>query len=221
MRLTHLGHACLLVETADARILVDPGSFSADFTALSGLDAILLTHQHPDHVDEHRLPALLAVNPTASVLAEPDTAAMLRDSTSDGPRASPFVGGESTTVGGVTIEGVGQQHALIHGGVPRVGNTGFVLSAVGEPTLFHPGDAYDAEPGRQVDVLALPLSAPWTAIQQTLSFADRISPRWEFPIHDALLTSVGRTLYLTHVRGFAPEGATVVDLSDGVAWEVG
>ena len=30
MRITHLGHACLLLEMADARVLVDPGTFADD-----------------------------------------------------------------------------------------------------------------------------------------------------------------------------------------------
>ncbi len=58
MRVTHLGHACLLVETADRRILIDPGNFSSGFEELSGLDAIVVTHNHPDHFDPERVPRL-------------------------------------------------------------------------------------------------------------------------------------------------------------------
>ena len=51
MRITSLGHACLLVETGDQRILIDPGTFSPGFQDLTDLDAIVVTHQHADHVD--------------------------------------------------------------------------------------------------------------------------------------------------------------------------
>ena len=54
MKLTHLGHACLLVETDGARLLVDPGAMSA-FEDVRDLDAVLVTHQHADHVDAARL----------------------------------------------------------------------------------------------------------------------------------------------------------------------
>ena len=34
MLITHLGHACLLVEMADTRILIDPGAFSDDLSGV-------------------------------------------------------------------------------------------------------------------------------------------------------------------------------------------
>ena len=42
MRITHLGHACLLVEMADTRVLLDPGTFAGDLSALRDLDAVLV-----------------------------------------------------------------------------------------------------------------------------------------------------------------------------------
>ncbi|MGL5911486.1 MAG: MBL fold metallo-hydrolase, partial [Phycicoccus sp.] len=71
MRLTHVGHACVLVEMAGSRLVIDPGTFVDDLSGLRDLDAVLVTHQHPDHLDQHRLPALLADNPRARVLADP------------------------------------------------------------------------------------------------------------------------------------------------------
>jgi L-ascorbate metabolism protein UlaG (beta-lactamase superfamily) len=221
MRLTHLGHACLLVEVAGTRLLVDPGVYSPDFTTLTELDAILLTHQHADHVDPDRLPALVAGNPDAQVIAEPETAALLLDHAGDELSPISLAGQETTMVGSITVEGVGARHAFNHDGVPRCGNTGFVITADGEPTLFHPGDAYDGEPAPQVDVLALPVNAPWTAVRDTLDFANRISPRWVVPIHDALLSDLGREGYLAHVDGFTSKATVLQDLYDRPPWDVG
>ncbi len=72
MKLTHLGHACLLVETDDARLLIDPGTMST-FEDVRDLDAVLVTHQHADHVDAPRLAALLAANPGARLVVDPDS----------------------------------------------------------------------------------------------------------------------------------------------------
>jgi L-ascorbate metabolism protein UlaG (beta-lactamase superfamily) len=211
MRITHLGHACLLVEVGGQRILVDPGVFSSEIGDLTGLDVILVTHQHADHVDLQRLPALLEINPQARLYAEPQAAASLEEA---GIGAEHTVSGEVLSLGAVRVTPVGELHALINEALPRVGNLGVVVRAPGEPTLFHPGDAYDGEPG-QVDILALPLNAPWTASRDTIAFAERISPRVCIPIHDGLLNAIGRQLYLSQVRSFGPEAMEVRDLADG------
>ena len=81
-----------------------------------------------------------------------------------------------------------------------------------EPTLFHPGDAYDAEPG-PIDVLAVPLNAPWTPVRDTIDFVRRLAPEGIVPIHDALLSPIGRKLYLTHVGTHGGEDLTLYDLA--------
>jgi len=211
MRITHLGHACLLVETGGQRILIDPGSFSPGIVDVTGVNVILVTHQHADHLDLQRLPELLEINPHARLYAEPQAAAVMEDA---GIGAEHMTAGKALTFGPVQVTPVGEQHALINAALPRIGNLGVVLRAQGEPNLFHPGDAYDGEPG-QIDILALPLSAPWTVSRDTIAFAQRISPRVCVPIHDALLSAIGRRLYLSQVKSFGPEGMEVRDLSDG------
>ncbi|WP_019145725.1 MBL fold metallo-hydrolase [Aeromicrobium massiliense] len=192
MRLTRHGHACLLVETGEARVLVDPGVFSPDAAfALTGLDAVVVTHQHPDHVDHDRLPGLLALNPDAVLLAEPQTQQALGDAW------SPTADGRSVTVKDVTLTGVGEQHAVIAPQLPRVGNVGVLVSSPGEPTLLHPGDSYAVAPDG-VDVLALPLSAPWTKVAETIDFLQRVSPRVFLPVHDATIAPAAYDIYWGH-----------------------
>lgn len=209
MRLTHFGHACLLVEIADWRILIDPGNYSDGFQDLSGLDAVIVTHQHADHIDPDRFDALVAGNRTARLFSDPETAEILAD---DGLDVEVLVPGRDVTVGEVTLSGRGERHAFNHSQVPVVANIGVRLAAEGEPTLFHPGDAYDAEPGH-VDVLAVPLNAPWTAVRDTIDFVRRIAPESIVPIHDALLAPVGRKLYLSHVGTHGGEDLTLLDLA--------
>ena len=207
----------MLVETSGQRILIDPGTFSPGIADVTGLHVILVTHQHGDHVDLQRLPAVLEANPQARLYAEPQAAAVMEKA---GIAAEHTVSGEVLTFGRVQVTPVGEQHALINEALPRVANLGVVLRSEGEPSVFHPGDAYDAEPG-QVDILALPLNAPWTAVRDTVAFAQRISPRVVVPIHDALLSAIGRRLYLSQVQSFGPEGMEIRDLSDGTPVEIG
>jgi L-ascorbate metabolism protein UlaG (beta-lactamase superfamily) len=211
MRVTHLGHAALLVEIADSRILVDPGSFSSGFEDLRDLDAIVVTHQHADHLDEDRLPGLLAANRQAAVYADPQSAELLAGTSSD---VVVLAEGDHHRAGAATIRPVGRLHAVNHDGVPRCTNVGVVLAADGEPTLYHPGDAYDGEPG-DIDVLAVPLSAPWAKVAETIGFVRRVTPRQIIPIHDALLSTAGRRLYLGHVEGYGGDALTVHDLAGG------
>jgi L-ascorbate metabolism protein UlaG (beta-lactamase superfamily) len=217
VRLTHLGHACLLVEMGGARILLDPGMFTPDFEKTTGLDAVLITHQHRDHVDADRLPALLAVNGSAALVAEAATVPQLG---TVGLRAQPLRPGDELRYGAASVRAVGGVHARIFEDDPPVGNVGLLLSADGEPTLFHPGDCYDVVPER-VDVLALPLAAPWTGGRGTIEFLRAVAPPVAVPIHDGLLIPPARKIYVGLVDARGPESTRILDLAGAGAAEVG
>src|SRR5687767_12612708 len=106
MIVTRLGHACILMESSSTRILIDPGTFSNTWHGLTDLDAILLTHQHPDHFDVDNVTAVIDANPGARLLVEPAVAEMLAEQS---PHAALV--GEKVDLGGVTVEVVGGAHA--------------------------------------------------------------------------------------------------------------
>ncbi len=66
--LTHWGHACVRLERGGARLVIDPGAF-ADPVVLAGADAVLVTHEHDDHVAPAALAEHLAARSTAHVWA--------------------------------------------------------------------------------------------------------------------------------------------------------
>lgn len=196
MQITRFGHAAVLVEAADTRILIDPGAFSAEAVfALEGLDAIVVTHQHPDHLDQDRAPGLLERNPEALLLCDPETAAAVEFGS-----WTENADGLETTVKGLSLRGVGTQHAVILPSIPRIGNVGVLVTADGEPSLFHPGDSYEHAPDG-VDVLALPLSAPWAKSSETVDFVQRVSPGALFPIHDCTVSEIAYGIYWGQVAG--------------------
>jgi L-ascorbate metabolism protein UlaG (beta-lactamase superfamily) len=180
MQLTHLGHSCVLVQEGQTRLLLDPGNLTAGFEEVRGLDAVAVTHQHPDHLDLERLPGLVAANPGVRLLAEPSTAPQVAARGFPCETLSP---GED---------------------IPRVGNVGLLISGPGGPVLFHPGDSYSTVP-EGVDVLLLPLTAPWTSIRETVAFARAVAAPQAVPIHDGGASPGGRAVYLRLVGSLVEE----------------
>lgn len=193
MRITRLGHAALLVETPGARVLVDPGAFSLDraFTQ-TDLDAVVVTHQHPDHLHPARAVDVVGGNPEAVFLADPETAEQ-----QGGPWRA-HTAGTVTEVGDVTITAVGERHAEVLPTLPIIANVGVVVEGPGVDggtvRLFHPGDSY-ATLVPDVDVLALPLAAPWARVADTVAFLSGVAPRSFLPVHDATIADLAYDLY--------------------------
>ena len=130
MRLTKYGHSCLLVEEGPARLLLDPGTLSGGFEELEGLTAVLVTHQHADHLDLQRLRTLLDRNPGARVLCDEGSAEQLAAA---GAVVEVVHDGEELDVGGVAVRVSGRDHAVIHPDIPVVPNVGYLVGG----RLFH------------------------------------------------------------------------------------
>lgn len=189
MQLTHFGHSCLLADFGHTAVLFDPGTFSHGFEGIGGLSAILITHQHPDHVDTARLPALLAANPGAALYADPQTAALL------GAPWQPVHAGDRLTVGGLRVRGVGGEHAVIHPEIPMIDNISYLLDDGERVGAFmHPGDALFV-PDEPVQVLATPAAAPWMTISDAVEYLRAVAPAQAVPIHQGIIAPNARGIY--------------------------
>lgn len=210
MKITHLGHACVLIEALETRVLIDPGAFSDLWHGVTDLDAILITHQHADHVDPEHAPKLIEDNPQASVYTADDVERTLLL-----PRAESVSAGQQLSLGRLQIETVGGNHAIIHDDIPRVHNIGFVVRGEDEPVFFHPGDALDSAPAG-VDVLALPIMGPWAALKEHVEFVRALDvPTRSIPIHDELLADRGRDLLGRMIEDLT--GTKITTLRGGAA----
>ncbi|MET0234151.1 MAG: MBL fold metallo-hydrolase [Kibdelosporangium sp.] len=211
MRLVHFGHSCVLVESETTRLLFDPGTFSTGFEEIRDLDAILITHQHPDHLDVQRLPGLVAANPKAVVIVDPASAA---DATAVGVTARTVVPGESFQVGGTQVNTVGGNHAIIHPEVAVPPNVGYVID---DGAFYHPGDSF-FRPRQTVDVLGMPTAAPWLKLSEAIDYLRMMKPRVAVPIHEAV-TSVPQ-MYYGRFTELGPKGTEVRVLPHGEATTV-
>lgn len=200
MRIAHFGHSCLLVELQGKKVLFDPGTFSHGFEGLTGLDAIAVTHQHPDHIDPNRIEALLDANPNARLFSDPQTAAQ---------RGEPWQAvhaGQVVELDGLRITGGGGRHAVIHPDLPVVDNTVFQLGTADDPAqLVHPGDSLWVPPV-PVGVLAIPAVAPWMRISEAVDYLRAVRPRTAFPIHYGIITPEAQGIYFGRLAEMGPAG---------------
>ena len=178
MRITKYGHAAFLVEEGETSLLIDPGSFSTGFEHVTGLTAVLLTHVHADHYDELKLASVLKNNPGARVVADEDTAVKLNEA---GHEVTVAHEGDKLKLGAVEVEVIGHDHALIHRLMPQAKNVGYMIAG----RVFYPGDALTV-PTRPVEILLLPVEAPWTKVAEVVDYLLEVNPKVALPAHESV-----------------------------------
>jgi L-ascorbate metabolism protein UlaG (beta-lactamase superfamily) len=208
MRLTKFGHACVRIEHAGTTLVLDPGMFT-DPEALDGADAVLITHEHPDHYEPGRL-----ARADAPVLTIEAVAKRIREEAPDvAERLTVVSPGESFEAAGLPVRAVGQRHAVIHPDLPRFDNSGYVVTA-GDQKLFHPGDAL-TPPDEPVDLLCVVVSAPWMRAAEGIDFARLVGAPRNLAIHDKVYSEIGLGIVDGHFSRLLPESQSYVRLADG------
>ena len=182
MRLTKLGHACVRLEKDGAVLVIDPGAFSGD-DALAGASAVLITHEHFDHVVPDKLREAMAAEPGLELWTTGTLAEQFADL---GGRVHAVTHGDTFTAAGFDVHAYGSEHAVLHQDIPLVANTGFMIDG----QVFHPGDALTV-PEDPVHTLLLPVSAPWLKLSEMIDYARAVAPQRGYAIHDALLSDIG------------------------------
>jgi L-ascorbate metabolism protein UlaG (beta-lactamase superfamily) len=207
MKITKFGHSCLLVEEKGARFIVDPGNSSGrrQDNAVD-IDAILITHDHPDHWTLESVQELVKNNLNAKIFTTSEVSKKLKE---HGIASEVLAHKQKAEVKGVVIEGWGKKHAMILKSIPLIENTGYFI---GE-RFFYPGDAIDP-PKKRVEILAFPATAPWMKISEAVEFGVKVRPRVAFPVHDAILKN-GGPFYRIAGEVFAKEGIEWKVIEDG------
>lgn len=185
MKITKFGHCAMLVEEKGVRFLTDPGSYSTGQNEVRNVQAVLITHEHSDHLHTESLKAVLTHNPGVKVFTHKGVGKILDR---EGIVYEIFEDGSSMFIQDVSLFGFGEKHAEIYPSVEPADNTGFFI---GEK-FFYPGDAF-TDPGKNIDVLALPVAGPWLKLSDSIDYALRLKPRMCFPVHDGMLQHLGST----------------------------
>jgi L-ascorbate metabolism protein UlaG (beta-lactamase superfamily) len=208
MRITKFGHACVRIEHDAVALVVDPGVFT-EVSALDGADAVLITHGHADHYLPDHLRATDAPVFTIDAVA----AKIREDAPEVAERVTVVAPGEEFDAG-LPVRAVGELHAVIHPEMPRFFNSGYVLTA-GDAKVYHPGDALTG-PEEQVDLLCVPVSAPWLKASEAIEFARAVKAPRNLAIHDRIYSEAGLGIVDGHMNTFLPDaGQEYVRLPDG------
>ncbi|WP_229075709.1 MBL fold metallo-hydrolase [Actinoplanes sp. DH11] len=197
MRITKYTHSCLRLEGAGV-LVVDPGEFS-EVSALAGADAVLITHEHPDHVDVPAVVAAAARRPELRIFAHEAVLTLLTDVAEV---TTAVTTGEEFEAAGFRVRAYGGQHAIIHPYMPVFANLGFLIDD-GSTNVYHPGDSFVRPDGVAVDTLFAPLNAPWATIAESLEFVRAVRPGRAYALHDGLLNERGSAIYGKHLTEFS------------------
>ena len=187
LELTKYAHACVSLSKNDARIVIDPGSFTPNAAeAIAAADAVLVTHEHFDHFDEALIAQALETRPDLRVYGPASVVDRWSGSARQG-QVNPVAAGQTFAVAGLEISVFGDLHASIHRTVPRVTNLGYLVDA----RLYHPGDAYHV-PDHPVETLLLPTSGPWTNVAEAGDYIQQVASKRVIQIHEIMLSDIGQ-----------------------------
>lgn len=210
MKITKFAHCSLLVDTKNARVLFDPGKYSGKLESAKNLDAVIITHQHSDHLDLGLLSEVLKNNPKARVITHEGPAKLLERA---GVEHQLVDEGDSAKVGDAVIEAFNAPHQPIYHDFNMVKNMGFMID-----DFCFAGDSLHL-PHDRVKVLALPVVAPWLKISEALDYALKIKPQICLPVHDGFLKS-GGPFYAAPKQILSGSGIEFIEIENGASIEV-
>jgi L-ascorbate metabolism protein UlaG (beta-lactamase superfamily) len=188
VKLTKHVHACVVFEKDGASFVIDPGIFSPDADEIiAGASAILLTHEHNDHVNEPAIKEALAARPDLRVYGAASLADMFA---SNAGQYVTVAAGDELNIAGFTVTVHGSTHAVIHPDIPVIANVGYLVDG----SVYHPGDAY-FDPGVSVRTLLLPTSGPWTKLSEAADYVRAVRPERIVQIHELALSEIGQDIF--------------------------
>jgi L-ascorbate metabolism protein UlaG (beta-lactamase superfamily) len=177
--------------------VVDPGGWS-EREAVDGASVVLVTHEHPDHLDPDNLRATDAPIHTIAAVAR-----QLTEQAPDVAERVHVVAPGDVLEVGVPVTVVGEKHAVIHPELQHFDNSGYLVEAEGR-RIFHPGDAITEQP-EGVDLLLLPVHAPWNKISEVIDYGRAVGAPLSVAIHDGLLNERGLGLAQRQLSGMLGE----------------
>lgn len=200
------GHSCVSVRatvpSGSVHVLLDPGDLTAPLDAVGSVDAVLVTHEHADHLD---LNQLQRIDPAGGVPVY-GPGGVLKQLASGGRPGATAVTAGPLDLGGLTVEVMNAPHELIHPELPLPENLAYLIDGC----ILAPGDSFLVPPS-PVDTLLLPIGGPWLKLAETIEYLRALTPRRAILVHGAGLAPAHQHLARMLITKLAPTDTEVID----------
>ena len=181
MKITRRYHSCVELSKGQSSLIIDPGSFQAPDNHAE-VDAILVTHIHPDHVDVEALADARRRNPRIAVYGP----AQLAEHT--GIEFTAVADGDTFTVGDIGVAVLESPHGTVTSTTPLPENLGYLFDG----RVLHTGDSFPELAG--VEIALVPVSAPWLKMLDVEEFLRTSRPTKFIGVHDGIDNEFGLKL---------------------------
>lgn len=178
MKIKKIGHCCLIIEVNGVKIMTDPGNYTDGQDFETGINYILVTHEHLDHIHINSLKKVLENNVYARIVTNSSVKKLLEQ---HGIYCQILEEGEFKFPA-FNLFAKTCPHVEIFPSIAPVQNTGYLV----DNKLFYPGDAW-LEIDQPVKILALPVAGPWCKMVDSLQYAIRVNPQFVIPVHDGMI----------------------------------
>lgn len=183
MRLTKYQHACVVLEEAGKKLVIDPGIYTKDLNDFQNITTVIITHKHADHFDPQLVDVIIKQNPGARIFTVKQVADNL-----PGYNTTTVQDGDAATADGFKLFFKGRLHASVHPEWPSdVQNIG-----VGVNDLFYYGGDSLTSPEKPIKVLAVPVSYAWLKMGEAMDYVATVKPSISFATHDNPLSAAGK-----------------------------
>jgi L-ascorbate metabolism protein UlaG (beta-lactamase superfamily) len=182
LSITFVGHGSLVFQFGGRVVHVDPFSRAGDYASLPKADIVLVTHEHPDHLDPKALEQIHKKG--VEIVANGAAAAQI-----EGARV--LKNGEESMVKDLRIEAV-PAYNLVHqrdSGEPfhpKGNGNGYVIT-FGNKKVYVAGDTENIPEMKElkgIDIAFLPMNLPYTMTPAMVADAARMfMPKILYPYH--------------------------------------
>lgn len=182
MKITKFGHACLIIENENSKLVIDPGEFTQLLPELTNVSVLVITDEHFDHFNPDNVKKIIEQSPDVQVYSTRVVAGKLAEQKIDCHAVEDSLEIDN---GGFKVSLNEVDHAVVYGVSPCR-----VLTIRVDDFLYYPSDSFE-ETNAKVKVLALPTSGPWFKLSEAIDLMKATDSEYILATHNSLNSNEG------------------------------